>query len=58
MHFSPGRNEILQPRLIGSASLRGSGTTGPASQAIPKAGVGVLKTVFIDKTIPKEALEQ
>jgi hypothetical protein len=25
---------------------------------IPKAGVGVLKTVFIDKTIPKEALEQ
>lgn len=27
-------------------------------QAIPKAGVGVLKTVFIDKTIPKEALEQ
>ena len=27
-------------------------------RAIPKAGVGVLKTVFIDKTIPKEALEQ
>lgn len=25
---------------------------------IPKTGVGVLKTVFIDKTIPKEALEQ
>lgn len=27
-------------------------------RAIPKTSVGVLKTVFIDKTIPKEALEQ
>ncbi len=27
-------------------------------RTIPKTGVGVLKTVFIDKTIPKEALEQ
>lgn len=28
------------------------------ARPMPKAGIGVLKTVFIDKTVPKEALEQ
>ncbi|RMF95502.1 MAG: hypothetical protein D6727_10640 [Gammaproteobacteria bacterium] len=29
-----------------------------SGKAAPRVGVGVLKTVFIDKTMPKEVLEQ
>ena len=28
------------------------------AKSAPKAGIGVLKTVFIDKTVPREVLSQ